>query len=62
MTEEVKMFIGMKDTYEKQIKNLKDEWENGNSRFDNIMDYHIQLNIWEKRVAQYDERISKLLS
>ncbi|MCK2000172.1 hypothetical protein MZM54_02075 [[Brevibacterium] frigoritolerans] len=60
MIEELKRINTMKCVYEEQIKNLKDEWKEGKSKFTNIKDYYIQLNIWGNRVAQYDEQINNL--
>lgn len=60
LIEELKRINTMKCVYEEQIKNLKDEWKEGKSKFTNIKDYYIQLNIWGNRVAQYDEQINNL--
>lgn len=50
----------LKKTYEKQIKNLKESWENGTSGVTDIKYYNIQLDIWEKRVKQYQKDIDSI--
>lgn len=50
----------LKKAYEKQIKNLKESWENGTSGVTDIKYLNIQLDIWEKRVKQYQKDIDSI--
>ncbi|OME55550.1 hypothetical protein BSK59_13825 [Paenibacillus odorifer] len=58
--DELNLFLRMKKVYETQIINLKNEWKSGSSRYCRIKDYRKALGIWERRIAEYEERISEL--
>ena len=46
----------MLSVYQEQVKRLKDNWKNGNTNLCE-RDYKIQLNIWEKRIKQYEQML-----
>jgi hypothetical protein len=50
------ILISMKSTYEDQIKRLKQDKKDGKvcDRF-----YKIQLNLWQKRVKEYEDMIQR---
>jgi uncharacterized protein YukE len=48
--------IRMKEAYEKQVARLKENWKNGTSEHCE-RSYKIQLNIWEKRIKEYERML-----
>jgi predicted nucleic acid-binding Zn-ribbon protein len=60
MEEEFERIVKMKNIYETQVRNLKEDWKKGRSKFCKIKDYKIQLNIWEKRIAHYETELNNL--
>lgn len=60
MEDELKRIVKMKNIYETQVKNLKEDWKNGNSNLCKMKDYKLQLSIWEKRITQYKIELNKL--
>lgn len=62
MREHLKRLVEMRDTYIEQVNNLKEDWKNGRSKFSKEEDYNMQLEIWEKRIKQYDTEINSLIN
>lgn len=57
MEKDLEILIRMRKVYQSQVRKLKEDWDNGLSRFANMRQYSIQLNIWEKRIKAYDRKI-----